>query len=136
MVTPDPSEFQQSLTKDRASPTPFADATARRKAVLPDRHLRSACSRGSNGGEHKDSWTTSKSHEGTRTACEGYNRRAPLRKWLTRGCDPTVRPSTKIYRAEMAATYTLMIETESSLSSNIYKYLSNVGTEQRSGSTC
>ncbi|KAE8301057.1 hypothetical protein D5F01_LYC01210 [Larimichthys crocea] len=62
-----------------SSPTRFTAVTARRKAVLQDSHLRSACSRGSNGGEHRASRMTGRSQEGTRTAGGGRNRRTPLR---------------------------------------------------------
>lgn len=118
-----------------SSPLQDVNIRVRRKAVLPDSHLRSACSRGSNRGEHKAYRTTGKFHECPWITCGGCQWGAPFRNLLTRGCEPTDWPATRACWAKIAATQTFIVETESPWSSNICMYLTTTGTQQSSGWT-
>lgn len=115
-VTPEPSEFQRkqlsAIERAWSSPTLFAEEIASRNAVLADTHFKSAPSSGSNGGEDKPSKTTGRSHEGTRANLGGRRRMAPFKKRDTKECDPTDRELTSACLAEMAATYTFIVETD------------------------
>lgn len=87
-----------------------------------DFQLRPACSKGSNGGgKHYACRTKGRSHKDTRTTHGGCSRWTPFRKWPTREWDPINRLSYKTCSAQMAATNTLMVETESPWSSSIWK---------------
>ena len=98
MVTPEPSEFhlrhELFTDKARSSLTRFAEVMARRKAVLTESHLSSACNKGSTGGEHRASSTKGRSHVGALGMFGGRSLSAPLKKRDTSLWLPTVLLST------------------------------------------
>ncbi len=93
--------FRQSGRKvkigrpDRAwrSPTLFREVIANKNVVLRKRWRSEISSMGSKSGLHRASITTARSHVGTRERTGGLILSAPRRKRITRGCLPTVFPS-------------------------------------------
>ncbi|CAL8247652.1 unnamed protein product [Merluccius merluccius] len=86
------------------------ETVKRRNTALSVRNSKSTSDNGSKGAFDTASNTTCRSHKGTIRERDGRSLRAPLRNWLTRGCEPVDNSFKASWPSDVAATYPLNVD--------------------------